>query len=227
MITIIHGENHSVSRKKLTDLISQAKTKKSEIQTLDAKNLDLAKLETALTANYLFTEEKLLIIEDLHSLPRSKKKDNFIKLIAKAEINIILWEKKQLTKTNLKKFPDAQVFEFKISQKLWSFLDQISPDKKTKKKQLTLLQEVKKNEDPIFIMIMLARQIRMLIKAKDGGTLKGAPFMISKIKKQAQKFTMKQLLAVHKQLQELDEKIKKSELLLELGDDLDLLIINM
>lgn len=227
MITIIHGENHSVSRKKLTDLISQAKTKKSEIQTLDAKNLDLAKLETALTANYLFTEEKLLIIENLHSLPRSKKKDNFIKLISKAEINLILWEKKQLTKTNLKKFPDAQVFEFKVSQKLWSFLDQISPDKKTKKKQLTLLQEVKKNEDPIFIVVMLARQIRMLIKAKDGGTLKGAPFMISKIKKQAQKFTMKQLLAVHKQLQELDEKIKKSELLLELGDDLDLLIINM
>ena len=96
MITIIHGENHSVSRKKLTDLISQAKSKQSEIQTLDAKNLDLASLETAVATNYLFTEEKVLLIENLHSLPRSKKKDKFIELIAKAEINIILWEKKAI-----------------------------------------------------------------------------------------------------------------------------------
>ena len=145
----------------------------------------------------------------------------------KQKLILFFGKKKQLTKANLKKFPDAQVFEFKISQKLWSFLDQLSPDEKTKKKQLELLQEVKKNEDPVFIMIMLARQIRMLIKAKDGGTLKGAPFMISKIKKQAQKFKINELLRTHKKLQELDEKIKKSENFLEIAEELDLLIINM
>jgi DNA polymerase III delta subunit len=67
----------------------------------------------------------------------------------------------------------------------------------------------------------------MLIQAKEGAPLKGAPFMINKIKKQAERFSLDQLLKLHNAVYQLDGKIKNSELLLEVGAELDLLVINM
>lgn len=228
MLKIIHGENLVASRKKLVELLAEAKTKGIEIVTLDAKNLDRAKLESALLSEDLFGKEKLLVIEALHSLPKSKKKDEFIELISSASIEIILWEKKLLTKTNLKKFDtNTVVYEFKVTQKLWSFLDQLSPNPKKKKTLLQTFRETIQSDELEFVFLMLIRQIRLLIQVKENQTLKMAPFMVSKMKKQAQEFSLDQLKKLHQQLYQIDYKQKTSTGLLSLDGELDLFLINM
>ncbi|MDH5533187.1 MAG: hypothetical protein OEX81_02030 [Candidatus Pacebacteria bacterium] len=223
---VIHGENTAHSRKKLQELITQAKTNSTAITRLEAKRLTAASLQEAMGGNSLFGEDKLIIIEEIHSLPASKRKKELIEQIANSGLeNLILYEKRQLTATMLKKVGNPQVFEFKISNTLWKFLDQIGGPDKTK--IIKLLRESISQNDEFFVYTMIIRQIRMLITAKDGGVIKGAPFMITKLKGQANRFTLEQLLKTHQQLFNIDIKQKNSQLSLSLGQELDLILLKM
>lgn len=228
MLKIIHGENQVASRKKLVEFIKQAKKQNKEILSFSAEKLDRAKLESALLSESLFSNEKLLIIEGLYSLPKSKKKDEFIDLIASASIEIILWDKKLLTKTNFKKLPtDLENYEFKITPKMWSFLDALSTNPKTKTSVMKLFKESVEGDGAEFVFLMIARQIRMLIQIKENNPPRIAPFMLGKLNRQAKDFSLKKLLGLHQQLYLIDQKQKLSTGLLSLESELDLLLFNM
>lgn len=223
---IIHGENTALSRKKLQELITQAKTNGTAITRLESKRLTPASLQEAIGGNSLFGEDKLIIVEELHSLPASKRKKELIEQISNSGFeNLILYEKRKLTATMLKKVGSSDPYEFKISNTLWKFLDHIGGRDKTK--VLKLLKESITQNDEFFVYTMIIRQIRMLITAKDGGVIKGAPFMITKLQSQARNLSLEQLLKVHKQLFELDIKQKNSLLPLTLGQELDLILLRM
>lgn len=227
MITIIHGENTVQSRQKLLELESSYKAKSVTIKRLEAKSLGLADLETALGSDSLFGEDKVVVIEELHSQPKSAKQDGLFQQILAANIPIILWEKRALTKTMLSKLKPEKEFEFKLPQVLFKWLDSVSGDKKTKATQLKLLHQVLAGEDEQLCFIMLIRQIRLLIQAKDNFPLKGAPFMVTKLKKQSQSFTLEQLLSAHSKLLSLDMKQKTSATALSLGAELDILLLQL
>ncbi len=228
MLTVIHGENQVASRHKLSDLVAAAKKQNQEIVSLEAEKLDRAKLESTLLSNSLFGNSKTLILEGLHSLPKSKKKDEFIDLISSASIDIILWEKKLITKTDFKKLPaDSAVYEFKITAKLWSLLDHLTSNPKSKNTVLKLFKESVESDGAEFVFLMIVRQIRMLIQVKENQPLKMAPFMLAKLSKQAREFTLEKLLELHYKLFEIDQKQKQSTGLLSLEAELDLLLFNM
>ncbi len=228
MLQIIHGENQVASRRKLSELINAAKKQNQEIVSLEAEKINRAQLESTLLSDSLFGTHKVLIIECLHSLPKSKKKDEFIALISAASIDIILWEKKLLTKTDLKKLPSSAItYEFKITDKLWSLLDHLTSNPKSKNTLLKLYQESVASDGAEFILLMLARQIRMLIQIKENQVPKMAPFLLAKLKKQAQEFSLAKLLVLHQQLYQIDQKQKQSTNLLSLEAELDLFLFNM
>lgn len=227
MLIILHGENIIDSRNKLVELINDAKNKNKSIERLDAKKINPGILESKLIKQDLFGTEITIIIEELHSLPRSKQKNILVELIAKSEVNVILWEKRKLTATMLKKFPQAKTIEFKLSNSLFNWLDSLSGNKKNKKQQITTLHQALKDEDPYLCLIMLARQTRMLIQVKESGTMAGSPWMVQKIKKQSQLFSLQQLLNIHRQLLNIDLHQKTSTNALNLDQELDLLLLNM
>jgi DNA polymerase III delta subunit len=228
MLQLIHGDNQVASRKKLTELLTEFKKQNKEVFQLSAEKLDRAQLESNLLSESLFGQEKILVLDGLHSLPKSKKKDEFINLISSASIDIILWEKKLLTKTDLKKLQsDLETYEFKITPKLWTFLDKLSPNPKSKNALLKLFHESIAMDGAEFIFLMMARQIRLLIQVKEGEANKLAPFMLSKLKKQAGEFSLAKLLTIHQQLYQIDTKLKQSTSLLSLEAELDLLLLNM
>ena len=227
MLIILHGENIIDSRNKLVELINDAKNKNKSIERLDAKKINPGILESKLIKQDLFGTEITIIIEELHSLPRSKQKNILVELIAKSEVNVILWEKRKLTATMLKKFPQAKTIEFKLSNSLFNWLDSLSGNKKNRKQQITTLHQALKDEDPYLCLIMLARQTRMLIQVKESGTMAGSPWMVQKIKKQSQLFSLQQLLNIHRQLLNIDLHQKTSTNALNLDQELDLLLLNM
>ncbi|MCC6710966.1 MAG: hypothetical protein IT416_01285 [Candidatus Pacebacteria bacterium] len=227
MIIILHGENTIKSRDRLTQLVTDLKVKNQEIIRLEAKKLDLPQLDEMLLKNNLFGNQEVLIIEELHSLPKSKKKDELINKIANNnQKDIILWEKRDLTITMLKKFSQAKMEQFKLTNALFSWLDLFHHQTPIKQNLQALKKAIQNNGD-YMCFIMLARQISLLIYAKDGGQVKGAPFMISKLKKQAQAFSLEKLLQLHKQLFELDQQMKSSKNFLTLEQALDVLTISL
>lgn len=226
MITLIYGENTVKSRKKLVDLLDLAKGKNQEITRLEAKKLTEAELESALQASSLFGTEQLVIVEGLHSLPRSKKKTNLIDLAAGTQIPLIIWEKRKLTPTMIKKFPQANAQEFKLMNSLFAWLDSLNGHT-AKVTQLKKFHQALEAADPHMCFVMFVRQVRLLIQATDGGTIKGPPFMVSKLKKQSQTFTLDKLLDIHHQLATIDQQLKTSKLMLPLEKQLDLVVLNM
>jgi DNA polymerase III delta subunit len=235
---ILHGDHTPHSRQKLVELLDAAKSQTAEVKRYQASELSLADLEQALGESSLFGSQPTIVIEELHSLPPSKKKEALIAHLAtvandQASPSLILWEKRTLTKPMLKKFGAAQVQEFKISNTVFAWLDSLNGTrdragaKPNLKHQLQLLHEATQAEDAFYCLIMAARQIRLLIQVKDGGSVGGAPFMIAKLQKQAQSFSLPQLLAAHHRLLELDLAHKTSASSFSLAQDLDLFLLHL
>ncbi|MBU0576784.1 hypothetical protein KJ707_01995 [Patescibacteria group bacterium] len=227
MISVLHGENTVSSRNKLVELITLAKDRNKTIERLDAKNLNLGLLESKLIKQDLFGTEIIVVIEDLHSLPRSKNRTSLIELVSKSQVDVILWEKRTLTPAMRKKFPHADIFEFKLSSALFTWLDTLCGDGKNTKKQLLAFHKTLATEDPHLCFMMFTRQVRMLIQIQDGGVINGPPWMKNKLRKQSQTFNLNQLLTIHSQLLAMDLKQKTSTNTLELDQELDLLIMSL
>src|SRR5258708_11550922 len=199
---ILHGENTVQSRARLATSLQVARDQKKNVQRLEAKHLDIALLEMALGNENLFGEEKIVVIEELHSLPKSKRKDELIDFLAASNFpDILLWEKRQLTPTMLKKFPWARADEFKLTNALFKWLDAFQ-----QKNSVSLLDDAIQSDCDFMCLTMLVRQIRLLIQAKTDGNIAGAPFMIAKLKKQASAFSLPQLLQLHHKLLEATKK---------------------
>lgn len=223
---ILYGENTVKSRERLIELVREAKQAGKDVITLTAARLTPADLESALQKTSLFGTEQLVVIEELHSLPRSSRKNQLLEIVGAANVDVILWEKRDLTKTMLKAFPKAATENFRLTNSLFAWLDAFSPTG-AKTKQLQLLQQALHTNGEQMCFVMLIRQIRLLIQVKDGGRPAGPPFMISKLAKQAKDFTLDRLLKLHEQLFVMDQAAKTSGSYLSLGQELDLLVANL
>lgn len=227
---ILHGENIVQSRERLTQIISDWKTKNATVTRLDAKSLEPAQLAEFLQSQTLFGETQVLIIEELHSLPPSQRKDSLIKLLSQSpKEEIVLWEKRGLTATMLKKFPRAQVTEFKLTNALFKWLDTLNGEKKPAQitSMIQLLDKALMSDGDSLCFLMLVRHVRLLLQMKENAVGGMPPFMIGKLKKQAGTFSTEQLLRLHHKLLELDIAQKTSQSRLGLARELELLLVTM
>jgi len=231
-ILILHGEQLTRSRERLVSLLDEHKSQGLEVVRLTGSELTLPLLEQSFGETSLFGSSKVILIEELHSLIKSNRKAELIEAVATASgapeaPTVILWEKRSLTKPMLKKFPSAQVQEFKVSNAIFTWLDSLSGKKNTKSQQLKLLHQALTTEDEFFCFTMFIRQVRLLIQTKDGGTVAGPPFMVTKLRQQSAQFSLSQLLNTHHRLLEIDVAHKTSSNRLTLGQDLDLLLLQL
>lgn len=226
MITIIHGDNTVTSRKALVELLDSYREKRIDVEQFAAKSLGVSQLEESLGGQSLFGGEKVIVVEELHSQPDSAKRKALVKMLAEASVDVIVWEKRVLTAVMLKKFGQAKVDTHKASNILFSWLDTLGK-KNDIQHQLEQLHEICAKESAQFCFSMICRQIRLLIAATDDGQLKGAPFIIAKLKKQSQLFSLPQLLQLHSKLLEIEYAQKRALSKLTMEQQLDLLVISI
>lgn len=125
MIYIFHGDDQLGSRKAFGDFLDQ--NKDTDILRLDSKNITLDKVNLFLQESSLFNTKKILSISDLFSANKAIL-NQINKLIDEAnDIDIVIWQNKILTPTQLKTFKNAQVKTFRLDNKLFSCLNSIKP----------------------------------------------------------------------------------------------------
>ncbi len=239
-ITILHGEHHLASRKKLQSLIDAARARGADITRFEAKRLTRAELELALGTQSMFQTDEIIIIEGLHSLSSRKKRNTFVTVIqsmlgdgAAADASsshgkhLILWEKRKLTKHMQKQFPAATVEQFDISQPIFDWLDSLtgSPSTRQKRTMLQTLHQALETEDEGFAFAMLCRQVRLLLQAKEGSKIQGHPYVVKKVNRQARGFSEADLLELHAGLTELDYQRKTGQIPLTFAAALDQLLL--
>lgn len=208
---VLHGEHELKSRARLIELTTAAKQNHTEVTWLDGKKLTPADLELALGSDTLFANPKLLVIEQVFAGPKSKRKDDLAKALGQitdSTIEVVIWEAKALTATQLKTLGNPQAELFKLSNAVFTWLDALSPAQAAKPKILKFFNAAVEAESAEFCLLMMLRQIRLMIQAKENQLPPMAPFMIGKLKKQAEAYTLSQLVELHKGLFFIDKRQK-------------------
>jgi DNA polymerase III delta subunit len=230
---IIHGDNIVQSRLKLTEVVDQKKANNFHVVRIDGSGLNRAILESQVWSNSLFGDQKIIVLESLFSLPKSKKKDELIDLLKiinqddELSSSIITWDNKTLPITTLKKIGSAQILEFKTSPVVFKWLDALNGKRQNLETQLKLSHQAVQSDGVELCMALLARQIRLLINAQEKQPISAPPFVINKLTAQAHTFTLDQLVKIHAQLVQIDRETKTSQLPLSLEKKLDLLIMKL
>lgn len=225
---LLHGDNLVQSRVVLREEIAQAKASGHIVHTLTAKSLSVSDLEAALFTDSLFAEPKTVVIEELHSLPKSAKRDQLISLVANAAAqnspNLILWDKKSLLVSDLKKFPSAVIRAFPASKAMFQWLDSWSGKASASQvsRQLDLLQTALAQDGAEFCLTMAAWKVRQLLEAATSRAANGKPLNPRAVS-QAKSFSEDQLWKLHQAVTLLDLRNKTSQLVLDLPRQLALL----
>lgn len=208
---IIHGEDFLSSYKHLSALLENRKSQGIEVIVKDGAELDLATLHQEVGGEDLFGGKSVLVIKSLLSGTKSKQKDGLIQaLIKMTEVEVILYEPKDISLTALKPFGKAQIEAFNISPVIFKFLDVLHPGNTR-----VILQAwnrlLELGHEPEYVFSMVVRQIRLLIQAKSGASyLKLSPYPKKLLTIQAGFFTLSQLLDLHHRLYEIDKRVKTS-----------------
>lgn len=223
---ILHGKNIERSRRSLNEKI---KIFSGEVIRFEGESLDLTQLKQTVESKPLFGGRRLIIIENLFSRRPSKEKEELLKYVRfNSPENLIIWENRTIDGRTLAPFTLARSERFELTTTIFKFLESLSPAKK--KLSLILLHRCLTQETPEMVFYMLCRQVKDLIIVADLGE-KGLDFLPTwkkaKLVSQAQKFGLKRLQILYRQLLQIDYQQKTGKTPLSLASQLDLLVASL
>lgn len=225
---IIHGEHQPQVHQKLAEVIAQAQQASHQLTRFDPKQHPLTELETTLGTESLFAQPRTIIIEAMHSLPKSKKKDQLLTTLKaftpSQDLTLVLLERKILTVTQLKGFPSAQVFGYKLPTSLWQWLDTVT-SRQSPSKKIQLLRTAMAQESADFCFLMLVRQVRTLRNLMLQIPQKISPFEHKKLLGLQKHWTIAQLNQLTDQLVHLDWQHKTGQLPVSFSTRLEQLMV--
>lgn len=220
---LLHGEDQEKSRNKLSELIQIAKSNNFNVSFVDNSSIK-NDLKIFAKSRELFCDNDIIIFENF--IVSNKNSLQLIKELfsIKNLKQYIFWESK---KVNLAKVKALQIMlniiEFKFHKSLFTFLNSFSP--KNKKDSIKLLIKAIEENSSEQLLIMLARQIRLLYLVRNKNETISLPsWQLSQLTSQSRKFSPSLLLKIHAQLLALDRKNKQSKLPEGLGASLELLM---
>lgn len=235
MITIIHGDDISESRKLFRDL----KLKHKNFVLFESGKITIADLVQNIQGSGLFGNSKAIFIEEfLTKLKKTNRESKeileFIIKNAKSSI-FILWESKEILKKDLFLFKDTSVKVFKLPKNIFLFLDNLKPN--NSKNLLSLFhQALDMGMKEELILFMIQRQFRLLLslyrselvsESQIDEVLRSAPWQKTKLERQSKLFSESDLKNIYKKLYEIEIGQKTGTLPLSLAQSIDFLLLEM
>ncbi len=224
MKLIIHGTDLESSR----NFYFLQKQKLKNPVILSGEGLVFAEFFKYAQNQSIFDEETSMILENLFSKNKTGSMD--VKKIAEfiddaKNLNIILWEQVELSKTTLSLIKSSQINLFSYPKKLFIFLDQIRPNNQDA--LIKLYHELRQTQEAEMIFFMLVRQFRLFLSSVENKTeqideiKKMAPWQISKLSRQVRFFNKDELLKAYNRLYDMEygQKTGKSDISLDASID--------
>ena len=227
MIYIIVGDDIVSSRDKLTELTSG----KANVVRIDGNKASIADIEMALESNSLFSEKKIIVIEQFGKVkPVDKLVDLVSKFIKDQNSDVILWDDMEVSAKISSSLKSAKIFTFSFPKVYFAFLDGLSP--KDSVQSLELLHQVLKTYAAEQVLYSIIKRIRQLLIVKSDNYIEFDEFkkmqswQIGKLKKQSEMWSEEQIKNAFVSFAELDEKLKTSALTMDLSAHLDILLLS-
>lgn len=231
MITIIHGEDIVSSRRFFID----ERKKSLHPITFSGDNLDLTDIAQAVEANSLFDiVNKEIFIEDLFSKKQSQEFSGIVSYLQKhsRNVNIKIWESKELSKKQLNSFKGHQIKLFSLSKTLFVFLNELKPD--NSKKLIHIFHKTLGNTEVELVFYMLIRQFRLLLaifgesKTNQIDEIKNMQaWQKERLKRQASFFSEMQLKNTYNKIYDIEIAEKSGSSVLSLPQAIDFLLLSI
>lgn len=222
MLKIICGQDTISSRQYFTDLKSRYRQQGFDIEVLSSNNFFQLRSWMGESIG-LFGSRKIFFIENLFKTIVKQNK-RILKEISQIErdpvIKLIDWEdglQAREIKTGRK-----NIREFKPPANIFHFLESVYP--KNKRKFLSLLEKVGKDNDYYLIFFMLIKHTRNLILAKENQLPDNLQdWQKRKLLKQSHRWQLEKLISFYQSLYRIDIRTKTSQTPFSLKTSLDIL----
>lgn len=229
MIILFHGDDLASSRSALAGEIG--KQTGNEIIRFDGKKLSPIDLISALESRSLFAEKKVIVLENFLFGGINKEKETMLApLLSSGKTSLILlWEDRKIDKTTIKKYlMGVQEQSFIFPTLLFRFLSSFGTN--TAFSLIQSFHTLRKTQDAELIFALLLRLVRQLILAKDMGreafgSLPG--WQAEKYLKQANRWSLSELILIYRQLLTIDVKIKTGQTPFSLSELLDIFFLSL
>ncbi len=130
MYYIFHGDNQLASRSALNSFLD--KKTGFDIFRVDAKEINLDHINGFINSQSLFSSQKIIVFLNFFSIPKAIG-DKLIKIIkSNSDFDIVIWQDKTITATQIKTFPKATIEVFHLDKKLFNCLNNLYPKNLTK-----------------------------------------------------------------------------------------------
>lgn len=230
MITIIHGDDISLSRRHFVDL----RAKSQDSVAIDGETTSLTDLTQKFEGGDLFGSSKSFFIENLFGKKKKGQElDSILSYLKEQTLHntITVWEGRDLDKKQLSHFPHATVQLYKVPQTLFVFLDSLKPS--GGKNSVLLFQKVLQTQEPEMVFYMIIRHMRILLALQDPtGSLidevkRLAPWQSQKMQRQSKQFNSLQLTTLYKNLYTIEKQYKTGDLPTSLTTAIDILLLQI
>jgi len=125
VIYIFHGDDQLKSRTAVNTFLDQKKD--YDILRLDSKDINPDQVNVFINSQSLFSSPKIISLFNLFSVPKANL-DKIIKVInSNNSLDIIIWQDKTLTATQLKTFPNSKNETFPLDKKLFKCINSLTP----------------------------------------------------------------------------------------------------
>lgn len=225
MITLIHGEDITTSRK----FYLEQKTDESIF--FDAENLDLTNLKQSLLGSGLFQSTSRIFIDNLFTRKGLKQIPDVAEILKSTDDSeVFIWAGKDVGVRSLKDFPKFENKNFKIPQNIWNFLDSLRPNSEANVKNF---HQALNATDVEIIFAMIVRQFRLMLgilgdsKNNAEEVKKLAPWQRTKISNQAKYFGEDRLKNIYTLLYKIDKNQKTGKTNLSLTQNIDILLLQI
>lgn len=230
-ITLWHGQNISQSYHQYAKAVAVAREQQNRLLKISFNHLSLPQLRDLLDQPDFFAEPLVLQVENLLTGVMSKSKKEFCQLIIASQLPTLWWEGKKIIPASLKPLQAAKaiIYEEKTVELIWSLLAKFNAHTKerdfanlyNKTYQQILLEN--KNGTDIYLLSMFCYQLQQLLEKKLSPNLLSS-FQQARLSA-ADTFSAQQLVALYRQLINLDYRYKAGKLRLPLYQQLLLTLL--
>lgn len=229
MITLIHGDDVSASRK----LFISIKEKFPDAVSFNDESITLTDLTQEIEGGGLFSEKRPVFIEQLLSRKKDiSERDAIIKLINSSRSSeIYLWEGKEIEKKTVSALGSITDKLFKIPKTLYLFLESINPGNANLR--LKNFHQTLTSVEAELVFFMLIRHFRLLLAFSESPpaaineTKRLQPWQTKKIEMQAKRFTKDELKKAYNNLLEIEINLKTGGLSMDLVSTIDILLLEI
>jgi hypothetical protein len=224
MITIIHGENITESRKKLDEVL----VNKTNIKRLDGKGATGEVVQLLFESGELFAVSKTIVIENYKAVPKTVQ-EKIVTLVEKSRDEVIVWQNGNLDKRLINKFAKAQVFDFPLPKYYFVFLDTLAPRQGIRLHEL--YEKLQSSFAPEQILFSILKRMHQMLILQTGREhefeemAKMNSWQLGKLRSQLRLWNEQGMKNFYQQAFSLEKKLKTSELPTDLAKSIDILLL--